>query len=168
MKPEQRTDSRPAPWEPIPEFSPPDPQIEARLGELWRTIDRRLDRVSSTCRACGQCCDFPRRHHVLFATKCEMDVCLSWAMKNLSLTQDDMRRRLACGRCPFQQDRLCAVHPVRPLGCRHFFCTPGHRRRLDRVSGVAQRRIRQIIKGANNLGWYGPALSYLMRNTHYL
>ena len=24
--------------------------------------------------------------------------------------------------CPFQQDKLCTVHSIRPLGCRIFFC----------------------------------------------
>ena len=24
--------------------------------------------------------------------------------------------------CPFEQDNLCSVHPIRPFGCRIFFC----------------------------------------------
>ena len=164
MKSQRPPDSRPAPWEPIPEFSPPDPEVRARLSDLWRMIDRRLGRVASTCRACGQCCDFPRRRHELFATKAEMDVCLDWALDNLSLQQDEVVRHLDAGRCPFQQGRLCAVRSVRPLGCRLFFCIPECRRRLSRVSAVTHPKIRRIFKGAMDLGWYGPALAYLRRN----
>ena len=28
------------------------------------------------------------------------------------------------GGCPFQRDKLCTVHAVRPFGCRIFFCDP--------------------------------------------
>jgi Fe-S-cluster containining protein len=28
------------------------------------------------------------------------------------------------GGCPFQHARLCAVHQIRPFGCRIFFCDP--------------------------------------------
>ena len=28
------------------------------------------------------------------------------------------------GGCPFQVDRLCSVHAIRPFGCRIFFCDP--------------------------------------------
>lgn len=164
MKSEGPSDSRPAPWEPIPEFSPLDPEAKARLGDLWRMIDRRLGRVALACRQCGQCCDFPRREHVLLATKVEMDACLDWALENLPLKRDEVRRRLDAGRCPFQQERLCAVRPVRPLGCRLFFCIPGYRERLDRISAVARMKAGQISMGTMDLGWYGPALAYLRRN----
>ena len=26
--------------------------------------------------------------------------------------------------CPFQQDKLCGVHTIRPLGCRTYYCDP--------------------------------------------
>ncbi len=26
--------------------------------------------------------------------------------------------------CPFQIDKLCGVHALRPLGCRMYFCDP--------------------------------------------
>ena len=26
--------------------------------------------------------------------------------------------------CPFQQNKLCSVHGIRPFGCRIFFCDP--------------------------------------------
>ena len=29
------------------------------------------------------------------------------------------------GGCPFQRDKLCTVHTIRPLGCRIFFCQAG-------------------------------------------
>jgi Fe-S-cluster containining protein len=28
------------------------------------------------------------------------------------------------GGCPFQVDKLCSVHTIRPFGCRVFFCDP--------------------------------------------
>ncbi len=33
-------------------------------------------------------------------------------------------RPILIGGCPFQVARLCGVHPIRPFGCRIFFCDP--------------------------------------------
>src|SRR5262249_33182497 len=28
------------------------------------------------------------------------------------------------GACPYQKQKLCTVHPIRPFGCRIYFCDP--------------------------------------------
>ncbi len=35
------------------------------------------------------------------------------------------RAQREAGLCPFQVDKLCTAHSVRPLGCRVFFCQEG-------------------------------------------
>lgn len=33
-------------------------------------------------------------------------------------------RAVGSGGCPFHIDSLCGVHPIRPLGCRVYYCDP--------------------------------------------
>jgi len=150
-----------APWEPIPAASPPDPRVAAALEALWAECDRRLADLGVQCRACGQCCDFPRRGHVLFAMKAELDVCLDWARRHLATDPRDVRRRLDAGLCPFQDGPRCRIHPVRPLGCRIFFCKTGDAAQLERLAADLHDRLRSIVRDNELLQWYGPALAYI-------
>jgi len=150
-----------APWEPIPAASPPDPRVAAALEALWAECDRRLADLGVRCRACGQCCDFPRRGHVLFAMKAELDVCLDWARRRLATDSHEMRRRLDAGLCPFQEGSSCRVHPVRPLGCRIFFCETDDAAQLERLAADLHRHLQSIVRGNGLLQWYGPALAYM-------
>jgi Fe-S-cluster containining protein len=132
----------------------------AALEGLWTEWERELADEAATCRACGQCCDFPRQGHVLFATKGELDVCLDWSRRHVACDAREYRRRLDAGLCPFQESARCLVHAVRPLGCRIFFCRPHDAAGLDRTAAEAHRRLQRALRGKELLQWYGPALAY--------
>ncbi|MBN2583465.1 MAG: YkgJ family cysteine cluster protein [Planctomycetes bacterium] len=150
-----------APWEPVPEPSVPDAEVAAALARLWTSLDEQLSGPAASCRACGECCDFQRRGHVLFATKAELDVCLDWARRHLTPAPQEYRRRLTAGRCPFQDGRLCLVHPARPLGCRIYYCCDEDAALVERVSADAHHELRQALRAKELLQWYGPALAYI-------
>jgi hypothetical protein len=61
------------------------------------------------------------------------------------------------GECPFlTQEKHCGIHPVRPLGCRTYFCDPGYR---PHESGVYERFRDKIaeISNRHNIPWdYRP------------
>lgn len=154
-------------WQPVPSFAPPPPEAARQLADLWHDLDRELAQPQAACRACGECCDFPRRDHVLFATRLEMEVCLSWAGDHAATTEPAARRRLAAGECPFLADGRCAVRPARPVGCRIFFCRPPHPELLEKISSAAQLRLRSISLGHTGSDWYGPALAYLEMNLNH-
>lgn len=64
----------------------------------------------------GRCCRFDEFGHRLYVTTLELATFL----------HDVAVRQSAAGwggsGCPFQRDKLCTVHTIRPFGCRIFFC----------------------------------------------
>jgi Fe-S-cluster containining protein len=113
------------------------PDDESQLPELWLSAARRaeVDRAlrdihadaaraiaerAPACWASGRCCGFEKAGHLLYVTGLET----AWTIAALDHTLsrdalDEARRR---GGCPFQVANLCGVHPIRPLGCRVYFC----------------------------------------------
>ena len=63
------------------------------------------------------------------------------------------RRRLteaplpAMDGCPFQVERLCSVHAIRPLGCRIFFCDPDAQAWQGSVYEQYHDEVRQLHDG---------------------
>jgi Fe-S-cluster containining protein len=103
------------------------PAVDAALGDLYRRLADEIEQRGPTCWISGRCCNFDDYGHRLYVTGLEA----AWMWRYLD---DAARQRLvdaddpANGSgCPFQIDRLCRVHALRPLGCRIFFCDPGAR-----------------------------------------
>jgi Fe-S-cluster containining protein len=95
--------------------------IAAVHAELERAIQQRRPR----CDASGRCCRFEQFGHRLFVTTLEL------AAFVYDLETRSWPAELECARaqwsgegCPFQLERLCGVHGIRPFGCRIFFCDP--------------------------------------------
>ncbi len=165
-EPEAQADRWPAGnlWRPVPSFASPPPEAARQLADLWADLDRQLAQPQAACHACGECCDFPRRGHVLFATKLELDVCLSWARDQAVTPEPTARRRLAAGECPFLEGGRCGVRPARPVGCRIYFCRVSSTEQVENIASTAQQRLRSISMEHNGTDWYGPALAYLETN----
>jgi len=107
-----------------------NPQIEQALRELHLEIAESTRAARPLCIASGHCCRFDAFGHSLYLTGLEA----AWVLEQLhaqlgrSLAQQEVQRAIEQGRCPFLQDGLCTVHPIRPFGCRTFFCDPQARR----------------------------------------
>lgn len=99
------------------------PEVRAQIARIYAELQTRIDQRQPICAASGRCCKFEEYGHRLFVTTMEMASFvheLDASGKNLTdcLTPWD-----GAG-CPFQAAKLCGVHPIRPFGCRIFFCDP--------------------------------------------
>ncbi|MBX3385346.1 MAG: hypothetical protein KF768_02115 [Phycisphaeraceae bacterium] len=60
------------------------------------------------------------------------------------LDASGLARALAEGGCPFQVGKLCGVHPIRPLGCRVYYCDPTAQEWQQDLSEVMLADVRSI------------------------
>jgi Fe-S-cluster containining protein len=106
-----------------------------------RDVERKQKRALACSRGCDNCChqkDIPIYPHELIALYWYASEKLELPVKGMVRNQLESHARGAP--CPFLVDHACAVHPVRPVSCRHFNvfstpCAPGedpyYTRRID-------------------------------------
>jgi Fe-S-cluster containining protein len=98
-------------------------EVRAQIARIYAELQAKIDQRRPICIASGRCCKFEEYGHRLFVTTMEMASFvheLDASGKNLT---DCLTRWDGTG-CPFQVAKLCGVHPIRPFGCRIFFCDP--------------------------------------------
>ena len=89
--------------------------VTALYGRLQAAVDQRRPR----CDISGRCCRFEEFGHRLYVTTIELAAfCAPLPSGRPAGPPPPWDGR----GCPFQQNRLCGVHPIRPMGCRLFFC----------------------------------------------
>ena len=110
-------------------------EISAAVGEVYAEAQVQIDQRKPRCEMSGRCCRFEEYGHRLYVTTLELAAFvqqLPAVSRRLPVKQDRLPV-LATGNgqlttdsagCPFQRNRLCTVHPIRPFGCRIFFCDP--------------------------------------------
>ena len=97
------------------------PTVADALGRLFADLGADIAARKPTCWLSGRCCKFDSFGHKLYVTGLE----IAWMVVRLDSVG---RARLANAEladfdgCPFQIDKLCSVHALRPLGCRVYFC----------------------------------------------
>jgi Fe-S-cluster containining protein len=101
-----------------------DPAVAADLDALYADVAAEIRARGPVCWASGRCCNFVSAGHLLYATGLETAHTLRQLNPDAHppltpLTIADARAR---GGCPFQSANLCGIHPIRPLGCRIYFC----------------------------------------------
>jgi len=90
-------------------------EIAAFMQSLYDSVDRQVSPAQPACRNCTSCCDFARSGLDLFVTNLEA----AYFVQNVRPIPPVPDRR-----CPFLIPNGCSVRPVRPLGCRIYFCRP--------------------------------------------
>ncbi len=113
-----------------------DAAVGAALRGLYVELDAAVTARGPTCWTSGKCCDFGAYGHRLYVTALEV----AWFLKEVRRAEDGVRRadgstsilslpQLSSDEtgdvCPYQLDKLCSAHLIRPLGCRVFFCQRG-------------------------------------------
>lgn len=119
-----------------------NPVVCDLIDDLHARLGRKIEALQPVCRASGRCCGFEEYGHRLFVTGLEVAITLVRA--GVSLDSEDLDRARRMGRCPFQEDRLCGIHPHRPLACRVFFCDPSWESAMEEVSSSLHERVRRI------------------------
>ncbi len=97
-------------------------EIRRAVAEIQREIESRINDRTPVCTASGRCCNFERYGHRLYVTGLEAAMTLDAIPVQRALKAGDVTRARIEGTCPFVVDGLCGVHPVRPIGCRVYFC----------------------------------------------
>lgn len=94
------------------------PDVREAVAALYEAVQREIDARRPLCVVSGRCCRFEEFGHRLFVTTME-----------LAAFQHDLAKADYSGMagwdgkgCPFQKNKLCGVHSIRPFGCRIFFC----------------------------------------------
>jgi Fe-S-cluster containining protein len=92
-----------------------------------RDVEKKEKRALACSQGCDNCChqkDIPVYSHELPALYWYASEKLEQSIKETVRKQMESHARGAP--CPFLVDHACAVHPVRPVSCRHFnvFTTP--------------------------------------------
>ena len=91
------------------------PDVHAAVLAIYRDLQSAIDARRPICTTSGRCCRFEQFGHRLYVTTAELAVFTSALTPPPNANPDP-------GSCPFQIDGLCSVHPIRPFGCRIFFC----------------------------------------------
>lgn len=112
--------------------------IDAELRELYAALDADIAARGPTCWQSGKCCNFGGYGHRLYVTALEV-VWFLGQVHGPAGESGTLPRPLPGGGekavalpqaserdvCPYQIDKACSTHTVRPLGCRIFFCQAG-------------------------------------------
>ncbi|MGE0434301.1 MAG: hypothetical protein AB7K09_19710 [Planctomycetota bacterium] len=109
------------------QFLPADPvrraALLARIDALYAQLGEEVRATGVTCALSGNCCDFEKVDHRLYATGAEIE-------RAAALLAEPARQAAAAelspALCPFWINRRCTAREARPLGCRIYFCDPAY------------------------------------------
>jgi len=90
--------------------------VREAVSNVYRALQDAIDLREPICVSSGRCCRFEEYGHRLFVTTMEVAAFVS------QLDRPQRPAQLNGKGCPFQLNRLCDVHKIRPFGCRVFFC----------------------------------------------
>ena len=100
-------------------------EVRDAVAAVYADLQSQIDARKPVCTASGRCCRFDEFGHRLYVTTMEL-AAFTHGLRGAGPSSGRNARpgdglALPSG-CPFQIDGLCSVHPIRPFGCRVFFC----------------------------------------------
>ena len=90
--------------------------VREAIARVYADLQCDIDARRPLCVASGRCCRFEEFGHRLFVTTLELAAFVAELPEAAGTKDWD-----GTG-CPFQVNKLCSVHAIRPFGCRVFFC----------------------------------------------
>jgi hypothetical protein len=136
-----------------------EPELQRKILELYREVDRAVAEAGPVCLASGRCCRFKEYGHTLFVSNLEADVLLSQAPLYEQPVSADF--------CPFQKNNLCTAREPRPLGCRIFFCDPTYQETAQRLSEEYLKRLKTLAD-EHGLEWHYAPLHHFLSSSFEL
>jgi len=101
------------------------PPVRNVLEAVYEYAAEAIAQRGPVCNTSGKCCRFEEYGHRLYVTGLETAYAVTrLTSEHPELNPVSLQAAIDGGGCPFQIDNLCAVHPLRPLGCRVYFCDP--------------------------------------------
>src|SRR5688572_15421937 len=89
--------------------------VRDAVANVYHALQEQIELRRPVCVTSGRCCRFEEFGHRLLVTTMEL------AAFSAARGFADPPTATAAS-CPFQQEKLCTVHAIRPFGCRVFFC----------------------------------------------
>jgi Fe-S-cluster containining protein len=98
-------------------------EVREAVARIYARLQEAIATRRPVCNTSGRCCRFEEFGHRLFVSTME----LAAFIYDLETTSwpaalEEARQTWNGAGCPFQVAKLCGVHPIRPFGCRIFFC----------------------------------------------
>jgi Fe-S-cluster containining protein len=112
------------------------------VAELYGEVDRQIRSIGPICEMSGRCCHFEEYGHRLYVTTAELAAFVAMAAK--SPLPAAVAGRTDGSGCRFQQDRMCMAHPLRPMGCRLFYCDPRATRPLQTAFEQLHEKLKRL------------------------
>ena len=131
---------------------PLDGPLGAAVEELYRALDLEIRSLGVGCWLRGDCCDFERCDHKLYASSLE-----------IAYVREKNPRAFPAGSvlCPFWKEGKCTERERRPLGCRTYFCDKRYKDQLEALYERYYRELRKLAE-ARGLPWsYRPFVEAL-------
>ena len=128
-------------------------ELEREILDLYARLDAEIAGLGPQCRSCGECCDFRKETHVLYATSAEAALVAAHAPQ-----PDPWPDRALC---PFAIDDGCLNRVYRPLGCRVYYCDPAFSAPSQDLYAKYHDRLKSIIVRHGHAYHYGPFLELL-------
>lgn len=127
-------------------------ETQDRISLLYSELEREVRALGVGCWVRGDCCDFDRVDHQLFASSLEI---AHVRAKHPAPFPADSRL------CPFWLDGRCTERERRPLGCRTYFCDRRYKEQLEALYETYHRRLRTLA-ASEGLPWaYLPFVTAL-------
>ncbi|MFN4242401.1 MAG: hypothetical protein ACK4PI_04100 [Tepidisphaerales bacterium] len=131
------------------------PDVRQAVHAVYAELEREIARRRPRCDISGRCCHFDAYGHRLYVTTAELATFLddldAGAVPRTMAASTETRRAGGLAlpvwqgpSCPLLVDGLCSVHPVRPFGCRVFFCDPDASAWVRDTYEAIHRRLRAV------------------------
>jgi len=111
-------------------------KIREQLNSLYSKLDKEINSLSARCYGCGKCCNFKKNGLKLYVQKVELDL----IKEETGITP----YLLPEGNCVFQENDICTIHRIRPLGCRTFFSEAPNSTDHQNLFEVYHKKIKEI------------------------
>jgi len=111
--------------------------VRAAVTQVYDDLQKQIDARRPLCVLSGRCCRFEEFGHRLYVTTLE----IATFLHDLQSRPDPQWTGQGC---PFQLNKLCSVHPIRPFGCRLFFCDSTSTEWQHEQYQVFHTRLRQL------------------------
>jgi hypothetical protein len=128
-------------------------ELQRKVLELYRDVDRDVTAAGPVCIASGRCCRFKEYGHVLFVSNLEAEVLLADAPAYDQPASADF--------CPFQKENLCTAREPRPLGCRVYYCDPAYQETGNQITEKYLARLKALAHEAGVEWRYAPLHHFL-------
>ncbi len=127
-------------------------EAAAALEDIYRRVDKEVSGSGVECWQRGDCCNFEKVDHTLFASSLEV-----------GYVKEKHPAPFPAGSilCPFWEEGLCVERERRPLGCRTYFCDGNYSRQLQAIYEKHHAEIRKLAERFELPYSYGPFVAAL-------